>query len=686
VRPLLLLLIVPAALADTVQLKNGKKIHGAVVAEEPDVVVNPFHSTLPAMTLGVQRFPKDKVKSIDRTPPPEREFQRRVLQAKDPAAALELADWCAAHKLRDEEEYALEIVLRLDPAHEAARKRLGAKAPRGNWQEGVALAREYLEAEETKREEVLSRIRRQSDFPFDERTLRRAWRSAHDRKGYQKDRPIALRADKLAENARYTLLVPETYDPLLPTPLVIGLHGGGAGGADGKLLVGSGDQAMAFYQRQCEARGWICACPTAAEAGWRSRSNDDLIDAMLEELMLLYNIDENRIYLVGHSMGGGGTWAQGSRLPETWAAIAPAASYGVDGISALEKSRTGFYVYHSDDDPRCPVGSVRPSMETLVGTDTDFVYTELPKRGHDFPQEVVDDIFRFFDARTLARKRKPQARPLPSFLRKVSRDEKKYLPPLGESEAGEASLSDLLKDLKTGGGVAEQAVPRLIAHGDAKTSSGVAKILLKADSGADVRRYAARVLGGRKAADELDALGRVLLVEEEAAALLEILAAIGEINDPAGGDAVLRFLRKRAEYLAKRTQGGILSQSDWETIAPTLARACELLGTLAPPKAAAQIAATVLDGVLLEGPAVRFDSENQRPLPYAQALAEAACAALGRLGGADAVPALERMRKAREGGAGATVTPVYGPVSDIGNWPRDPRIEGFVQEALGKLR
>jgi len=689
VRPLLLLALAAVAFADTVHLRSGKKIHGAVVAEDPEVLVNAFNSTLPAMTLGVQRYPKEKVKSIDRTPPPEQEFQRRVLQAKDAEAALALTDWCAENRLKDEEQYALEIVLRLDPGNEAARKRLGSKAPKGSWPEQTALAREYLEADEASREEVLQRIRREPAFPFDERTLRRAWRSAHDRKGYQKDRPIALRADKLADNARYTLFVPESYDPLVPTPLVVGLHGGGAGGADGKLVVGSGAEAMNFYQGRCEARGWICVCPTAATAGWGSRQNCDLIDALLEEILALYNIDENRIYLIGHSMGGGGTWAQGSRLPETWAAIAPASSFGVDGIPALEKTRTGFYVYHSDNDPRCPVDGVRPQMQNLVGSDTDFVYTELPGRGHEFPAEVIDDIFRFFDARTLARrhgKYRPEARPLSSFERKVSRDEKKYLPSLGDADAADDSLSDLLKDLRTGGGVAEQAVPRLIALQDPKTSSGVAKILLKADSGPDVRRYAARILGGRKAADQLDAIGRVLLLEEESNAILELLAAVGEINDPAGGDAVVRFLKKRGEYLERRTQGGVLSHSDWETILPTMSRACQLLGTLAPPKASAQIAATVLDGVFLSGPAVRFDRENQRPLPYAQALAEAACDALGRLGGADAVPALERMVKAAEGGSSPTVKQVYGPVSDASDWARDPRIAGFAQEALSKLR
>ena len=36
-----------------------------------------------------------------------------------------------------------------------------------------------------------------------------------------------------------------------------------------------------------------------------------------------FNIDEDRIYLKGESMGGGGTWYVGTRHPDIFAAIAP---------------------------------------------------------------------------------------------------------------------------------------------------------------------------------------------------------------------------------------------------------------------------------------------------------------------------------------------------------------------------
>ncbi|MHC4972339.1 MAG: hypothetical protein ACYTG3_08400 [Planctomycetota bacterium] len=722
---LALLLLSLVAAGDTVYLKGGKKLKGKVIAEDPEVVVNIYNSTFQEMTLDVQRVPRSKVKKIVRTlPAPAHEFQGRLAEVfkllrgaaadrrmakdlaesvedadtsyNDEAAAqkteeavalcLELARWCEEQKLKEERLYALRIAARHEGEAQTARKLLGTKAPKGDWLQQLAAARKYLAAEEpAERAAAMAEIHLDRHFPFRDRYLQRAWRSARQPTGYQKDRPVALRADKLQDNARYTLVVPKSYDPLEPTPLVIGLHGGGRGGADGKLVVGSGWQAMNFYQGQCERRGWICACPSALVGGWRAKPNSELIDALLEELFALYNIDENRIYLVGHSMGGGGTWSQGARLPETWAAIAPAASFGVQGIEKFKKTKTGFYVYHSDNDPRTGVMGVRPRMQGLPGSGADFVYTELPGRGHSFPGAVVSAIFDFFSMRTLGRRGKSQVRPLTSFERKLSRDEKKYLPSLKEEAGRQESLRALLKDLATGGGVAEQAVPKLVAYPDRKVETSVGKILIKPASGPDVRRYAARVLGGRKAAGQIKALGRVLLIETESNALLEVLAALGEINDPAAGDALLKFLRKRRAYLAKRTQGDVLSHSDWETIAPTLARACSLVGTFKPEKGAAVVAAEILDGVFLSGVGVRYDIQNQRPLPYARALSEAACNALVRLGGEDARAALQRMRKAGEGAAGTSSRKIHRLVAIMGDWAKDTAIAGHVNAALAGL-
>jgi len=669
----LLLFLTLAAPADTVHLKGGKKAVGLVVAEDPEVVVNAFHSAVKGMVLGVQTFPKEKVTRIVRDlPRPWHEYWRRMKGAGTAADCIEIARYCEEEKLKEERILALERALDLEPGNEEARKLLGPKAPRLELPVQRDLALRLLAAEDAAaREEVLALIRKEKEFPFPQDALLRALRSSRLPKGYQEDRPVAMRVDKLQPNARYTLFVPESYDPLVPTPLLVGLHGGGAGGADGKLVVGSGKEAMPFYKERCQARGWICVCPNALVAGWSNRANSDLIDAVLEELYALYNIDENRIYLTGHSMGGGGAWAQGARLMGTWAAVSPTASFGVQGLADYEKTRTGLYVYHSDDDPRTRIEGVRPHMLNLLGKDLDFVYTELPGRGHDLPQEVLDDLFAFFDLRRRpegsGRGARPTVRPLASFLRKPGKDEKKYLPALQEEEGEEEpGLKALLDELKTGGGKAEQAVAKLAGHSDPKVNSRVGKIVAHQETPPDVRRYAAQVLGRRKAASELKALGQALAVENESNALLGILDAVGEIADAAAGDDLVRFLKRRLDYFKRRMIGASIHFSDWSTILPTIARACALVGSFKPAKGAAAVVECALDGILLAKVEVLYDRELMDPIHAARALAEGACGALGALGDAAAAVPLRRLLNEAP-------------------WGADPAIGGFATQALDSL-
>lgn len=686
------LLLAAPLLADTVTLKNGKKARGLVVSEAPEVVVNPYNSSVPGMVRGVERFPAGKVSKIVRDlPRPWHQFHARLKAATTPEQCLEVARWCGEEKLREEQALALERALDLDPANAEVRKLLGTRAPRGDRAAQRDLARRYLEAtDDAARAEAGAAAARDPDFPWDALVLQRAARSRGQPRGQTKDRPLAMRADKLLPNAVYTLVVPESYDPLTPAPLVVGLHGGGAGGADGKLVVGSGWQAMEFYREECLGRGWICVCPTALVAGWGNRENSDLIDAVLDELLALFNIDENRIYLVGHSMGGGGAWAQGTRLVGRIAAVAPASSFGVQGIAEFQRTLTGLYVYHSDNDPRCSVDGVRPAMDSLVGSDTDFVYTELPGRDHEFPIEVVHDIFEFFDLRRRALgtgKVRPTVRPLSSFERKVSRDEKRYLPPLagGAAAAEEESLEAVLKELRAGGGLAEQAAGKLEKSADPRVPGRVARILTAPDAPSDVRRYGARVLGALKARDQIKALGKALTQETQMNSLVALLEALGAMEDPAIVEEVVRFLRIRRDFLASRVQEkNALDHSDWETILPTLARASQVLSPYKDKRCATAICENVLAPLFLGNLEVYYDAQNEHPMPPAREVAEAACQALASLQDPSAIPALEKMVAPGPNGAEDRVW--RGPVHVMGRWAQDPAIHGHAQQALSVLR
>jgi predicted peptidase len=146
----------------------------------------------------------------------------------------------------------------------------------------------------------------------------------------------------------YRLYVPQSYDPNVGAPLIVALHGYG------------GNQDYFFNSVKdlpalCEQYGMIFAAPMGlAIDGWygaplsipgaaprsgggstpttgrtpeeetqyRARSEQDVLN-VLELVRREYKIDPDRIYLMGHSMGGFGTWWLGQKHAATWAAIAP---------------------------------------------------------------------------------------------------------------------------------------------------------------------------------------------------------------------------------------------------------------------------------------------------------------------------------------------------------------------------
>ncbi len=125
----------------------------------------------------------------------------------------------------------------------------------------------------------------------------------------------------------YDLYVSRRYNDALPAPLIIALHGNGAL-----------PQSIMLYQglRQlAEARGYIVAAPMgfttqggfgnpARNGGRRNQDDPENINELSEKDVLNvlatvradYNVDPKRIYLLGHSMGGGGTWHLGMKYPE----------------------------------------------------------------------------------------------------------------------------------------------------------------------------------------------------------------------------------------------------------------------------------------------------------------------------------------------------------------------------------
>ena len=69
--------------------------------------------------------------------------------------------------------------------------------------------------------------------------------------------------------------------------------------------------------------GWGLGTPPADPATKRvqERSEEDVMQ-VLQLVRQQYRIDENRIYLAGHSMGAIGAWKIAAKFPDIWAALA----------------------------------------------------------------------------------------------------------------------------------------------------------------------------------------------------------------------------------------------------------------------------------------------------------------------------------------------------------------------------
>lgn len=103
----------------------------------------------------------------------------------------------------------------------------------------------------------------------------------------------------------------------------------------------------------------------------------ELIEKTIED----YNIDRNRVYLIGISMGGFGTWEFVARKPELFAAAIPMAGYS-DPSQILKIKHIPFWIFHGSTDKWNPVEGSRNMYALLSQQQADVRYTEYENTGH----------------------------------------------------------------------------------------------------------------------------------------------------------------------------------------------------------------------------------------------------------------------------------------------------------------
>jgi len=106
--------------------------------------------------------------------------------------------------------------------------------------------------------------------------------------------------------------------------LYISLHGGGATSPE------VNDQQWENQKKLYQPDEGIYLAPRAPTNDydlWHKPSIDLLLDYLIESLIVLENVNPNRVYLMGYSAGGGGSWKLAPRMADRFAAVATMAGH-----------------------------------------------------------------------------------------------------------------------------------------------------------------------------------------------------------------------------------------------------------------------------------------------------------------------------------------------------------------------
>jgi len=224
---------------------------------------------------------------------------------------------------------------------------------------------------------------------------------------------LSYHFEETDEEMKYVLYVSSKVSKDKKNPLIVALHGLGG---DGNFLVRDRLVDLA------EEGGYIVVGPIGYNvSGWygspvvvfgdRPIEPPNLTELSEKEVMTVlammrkeFNIDNERTYLMGHSMGGAGTLFLGSKYTSNWAAIAgiaPAAflmqKERKDYLSKINDANIPVMIVQGDKDTAVPSENTQEWINTMKEMGMKHEYIEFADGDHGTViNDGMPDIFRFF--------------------------------------------------------------------------------------------------------------------------------------------------------------------------------------------------------------------------------------------------------------------------------------------------
>ena len=172
--------------------------------------------------------------------------------------------------------------------------------------------------------------------------------------------------------------------------LIIGLHGKNDNPVNGKQ---TGAFRVFTKKEAYEKNPAILLAPLCYKpfgqtgGGWHKKPGGQAVDLIKDILKKLPLADEDRVYLWGYSMGGGGTAKLISDEPKLFAAGIIIAGW-VEQNEAKVFKKVPVWAFHGSDDDIVEPGSIRKTARTLERSKI-FKYTEFEGKGHGIVSDTL---------------------------------------------------------------------------------------------------------------------------------------------------------------------------------------------------------------------------------------------------------------------------------------------------------
>jgi predicted peptidase len=169
------------------------------------------------------------------------------------------------------------------------------------------------------------------------------------------------------DTLNYRILKPLNYNSNKQYPVHLFLHGSGERGNDNSSQLTHGGRLFLEKHNRENYNSWVIFPQCSKDDRWANLVNDDwdidfedeitkpnkslnLVIRFMDEFIQKKQVDTQRIYVSGLSMGGMGTFEVLYRRPNMFAAATPICGNGSTALASIYAEKVSIWIFHGSDD------------------------------------------------------------------------------------------------------------------------------------------------------------------------------------------------------------------------------------------------------------------------------------------------------------------------------------------------